>query len=86
MDADRVYVSCYSRCWSGYRVPGDCAHYDEWALYCDCPFGKGACGHKLHPVRWINEMKKSDKKTEEFWKKHKFEDGKIVAVEAADGR
>lgn len=35
----RVIVYCWRCGWKGRRVPGECACYDEWAIYCACTFG-----------------------------------------------
>lgn len=32
-------VICTHCRWAGYRKPGECACYDEWALYCHCRWG-----------------------------------------------
>ena len=37
--SERVGVYCHSCGWSGRRVKGECACYDEWAMYCACSWG-----------------------------------------------
>lgn len=32
-------VICPSCKWRGRRLPGECACYDEWAMYCACTWG-----------------------------------------------
>lgn len=39
MPKPRLAVYCNACGWKGRRVAGDCACYDEWAMYCSCVWG-----------------------------------------------
>lgn len=70
-------------CWCGFktrRVQGECACYDEWAMSCCCLWGKCPNGHRLIPTKELKELVKIEKETDEFWKRHKWVDGKVVEI------
>lgn len=54
-------VGCYCG-WRGRRVIGDCACYDEWAMYCRCAFGScPKCGGAVHTMTTIKASAKASR-------------------------
>lgn len=56
-----VRVGCYCG-WRSRRVQGECACYDENAMYCSCAWGKcPKCKGKVYPVALLVEWGKRDR-------------------------
>lgn len=62
------------------KFNSECPHYDEDAMYCRCAWGYCPNGHTVYPIQQIKEWLRIDKETEEFWKRHKFVDGKVMEL------
>lgn len=73
--AEAVTVRCTSGgrgCgWRGRRVQRECCCYDEWALYCNCAWGRcPRCERPVYPVAYLREQAANQRRTDAWVKEH----------------